>query len=141
MKLNCIYHFPIDLEQQISDRLLFKINKKMVNTILFQVGLIRLRKYFSVRSIIYKYYQTNLIRKNEFVQANLRQFLRTNRIRTVSEKSIILSSTISAKYIDIWHARALYGVSGRAGMQIWFFHGVLYHGSQYFLLSKTNSKC
>ena len=33
-KSDCIYHFPIDLEQQTdSVRLLFQINRKMVNTI------------------------------------------------------------------------------------------------------------
>ena len=33
-KSDCIYHAPIDLEQQVdSVRLLFQINRKMVNTI------------------------------------------------------------------------------------------------------------
>ena len=33
LKSDCIYHAPIDLEQQTDVRLLFQINRKMVNTI------------------------------------------------------------------------------------------------------------
>ena len=45
----CIYHAPFDLEQQTDTvRLLFQINRKMVNTIWFRFDLIKFRKDFSV---------------------------------------------------------------------------------------------
>ena len=48
-KSDCIYHFPIDFEQQTDTvRLLFQFNRKMVNTIWFRFDLLRFRKYFSV---------------------------------------------------------------------------------------------
>ena len=44
-----MYHFTIDLEQQTdSVRLLFQINRCMVNTIWFRFDIIRFRKYFSL---------------------------------------------------------------------------------------------
>ena len=54
LKSDCIYHAPIDLEQQTdSVRLLFRINRCMVNTIWFRVDLIRFWKDFSVRRCQY----------------------------------------------------------------------------------------
>ena len=48
-KSDCNYHFPIDLEQQTDAvRLLFQINRCMVNTIRYRFDLIKFRKDFSV---------------------------------------------------------------------------------------------
>ena len=46
---DCIYHFPIDLEQHKPTlSVWFQINRKMVYTIWFRVDLIKFRKDFSV---------------------------------------------------------------------------------------------
>ena len=49
LKSVCIYHFPIDLKQQTDTFAWIQINRKMVNTILFRVDMVRFGKYFSVR--------------------------------------------------------------------------------------------
>ena len=47
-KSDCIHHFPIDFKHKQTRPFVFQINRKMVNTIWFRVGLIRFQKDVSV---------------------------------------------------------------------------------------------